>query len=132
MHIPSLKVDMQTSSTGPGAPVEATSRASANHPQRCAFALAELIDAFMASYAGPDRGIGTRLTFWHADLRRAQRSKARIDYELRANDDTVLIVPTTSEFTVGACIVLSGYADGPSRAHFSFVRAQLEPSDRCQ
>ena len=60
------------------------------------------------------------------------RSKARIDYELRANHGTVLIVQTTSEFPVGACVMLSGYADGPSRTHFSFGRAQLEPSDRCQ
>lgn len=60
------------------------------------------------------------------------RSKARIDYELRANDGTILIVQTTSEFPVGACVILSGYADGPSRTHFSFGRAQLEPSDRCQ
>ena len=60
------------------------------------------------------------------------RSKPRIDYELRANDGTVLIVQTTSEFPVGACVELSGYADGPSRTHFSFGRAKLEPSDRCQ
>ena len=60
------------------------------------------------------------------------RSKTRIDYELRANDGTVLIVQTTSEFPVGACVMVSGYADGPSRTHFSFGRAQLEPSDRCQ
>lgn len=60
------------------------------------------------------------------------RSKARIDYELQANDGTVLIVQTTSDFPVGACVMLSGYADGPSRTHFSFRRAQLEPSDQCQ
>jgi hypothetical protein len=56
----------------------------------------------------------------------------RIDYELRTNDGTLLIVQTTSEFPVGTCVKLSGYADGPSRTHFSFRRAQLEPSDRCQ
>jgi hypothetical protein len=60
------------------------------------------------------------------------RSKARIDYELRTNDGTLLIVQATSEFSVGTCVALSGYADGPSRTHFSFGRAQLEPSDECQ
>jgi hypothetical protein len=61
------------------------------------------------------------------------RSRAvRIDYELRANDGTLLIVQATSEFPVGACVMLSGYADGPSRTHFSFGRAQLEPSDECR
>jgi hypothetical protein len=60
------------------------------------------------------------------------RSKARIDYELRANDGTLLIVQSTSEFAIGACVMLSGYADGPSRTHFSFGRAQLKSSDRCQ
>lgn len=60
------------------------------------------------------------------------RSKARIDYELRADDGTILIAQTTSDFPVGACVMLSGHADGPSRTHFSFGRAQLEPSDRCQ
>ena len=60
------------------------------------------------------------------------RGKTRIDYELRANDGTLLVVQATSEFPVGACVMLSGYADGPSRTHFSFGRAHLEPSDRCQ
>jgi integrase len=57
-------VDTQTSSMGQGAPVEATSRATPNSPQRRSFTLAELVDAFMANYAGGDRGIGTRLAFW--------------------------------------------------------------------
>lgn len=60
------------------------------------------------------------------------RSKARVDYELLANDGTLLIVQATSEFPVGACVTLSGYADGPSRTHFSLGRAQLEPSDQCR
>jgi hypothetical protein len=60
------------------------------------------------------------------------RTRARIDYELRTDDGTILIVQATSEFPVGACVALSGYADGPSRTHFSVGRAQLEPSDRCQ
>jgi hypothetical protein len=60
------------------------------------------------------------------------RSAARVDYELRANDGTILIVQATSEFPVGACVTLFGYADGPSRTHFSFGRAQLEPSDQCR
>ena len=59
-------MDTQTSNTGPGAPDEAPSRALTNRPQRRVFTLAELIDAFMANYAGHDRGIGTPLSFWHA------------------------------------------------------------------
>jgi integrase len=57
-----------TSKTGPGAPHEAPSRASTNSPNRRAFTLAELIDAHMAAYAGPDRGIATRLAFWKTAL----------------------------------------------------------------
>jgi len=60
------------------------------------------------------------------------RSAARIDYELRAEDGRVLIVQTTSDFPVGACVTVSGDADGPSRTHFSFGRAKLEPSDQCR
>jgi len=59
------------------------------------------------------------------------RARPRIAYELRANDGTLLIVQAASDFPVGACVVLSGYADGPSRTHFSFGRARLEPSDEC-
>lgn len=59
-------MDTQTSMTGQGAPDEATSRATPNRPERRAFTLAEIIDALMASYAGPDRGIDTRLAFWSA------------------------------------------------------------------
>jgi len=59
------------------------------------------------------------------------RVRPRIAYELRANDGTLLIVQATSDFPVGACVALSGYADGPSRTHFSFGRAALEPSDQC-
>lgn len=57
---------MTTSSTGPGAPDEASCRASTKSPSRRAFSLAELADAFMASYTGADRGIGTRIAFWTA------------------------------------------------------------------
>lgn len=60
------------------------------------------------------------------------RTTARIGYELRADDGTVLIVQTTSDFPVGACVAVSGYADGPSRTHFSFGRATLAASDQCQ
>ena len=59
------------------------------------------------------------------------RARPRIAYELRANDGALLIVQATSDFPVGACVVLSGYADGPSRTHFSFGQARLEPSDQC-
>lgn len=64
----SLQVDTQTSSTGQGAPDEATSRATSNGPERRSFTLAEIIDGFMASYTGADRGIVTRLAFWKSSL----------------------------------------------------------------
>src|SRR5262245_17566707 len=60
------------------------------------------------------------------------RSRPRVDYELRANDGSVLIVQAAMEFPVGACVSLSGYADGPSLTHFSFGRAELEASDQCR
>jgi hypothetical protein len=47
-------VETNESSTGQGAPVEATSRPSTNAPGRRAHTLAEVLDAFMASYAGAD------------------------------------------------------------------------------
>src|SRR5215510_12874994 len=59
------------------------------------------------------------------------RAGPRIAYELRAKDGTLLIAQAASDFPVGACVALSGYADGPSRTHFSFGRARLEPSDQC-
>ncbi|HSD42255.1 MAG TPA: site-specific integrase [Burkholderiales bacterium] len=61
-------MDTQTSSTGQGAPDEATSRATSNGPERRSFTLAEIIDGFMASYTGADRGIVTRLAFWKSSL----------------------------------------------------------------
>jgi len=60
------------------------------------------------------------------------RSASRIDYELRTKDGTLLVVQTSTEFPVGTCVALSGYADGPSRTHFSLGRAQLSPSDACE
>jgi hypothetical protein len=60
------------------------------------------------------------------------RSTARFDYELRTNDGTLLIVQSESAFEVGACLAVTGYADGPSRTHYSLGRARLERSDRCE
>ena len=63
-------MDTETGNTGQqGAPIEAACRALENSPRTPrAFALAELIDAFMAGYAGPDRGITGRLAYWRDAL----------------------------------------------------------------
>lgn len=67
-------MDTETGNTGQGAPAGATSRASTNSPRTAprAYTLAELIDAFMAAYAGADRGIGARLAYWSQALGHAE------------------------------------------------------------
>jgi hypothetical protein len=52
-------------------------------------------------------------------------------YELLTNDGEILLVQSESEFALGTCVALSGYADGPSRTHYSLGRARLESSDGC-
>lgn len=56
--------------TGQGAPATVTSSTVAKSPTAAsrAYTLAELIDAFMATYAQADRAIGGRLAFWHRTL----------------------------------------------------------------
>src|SRR5262245_46960449 len=51
------------------------------------------------------------------------RTTPYIHYELRTNDGRTLLVQSEVDFGLGACIALSGYADGPSRTHYSLGRA---------
>jgi hypothetical protein len=42
--------------------------------------------------------------------------QSRIDYQLQVGDGSILIVQTTPEFPVGACVTLFGHADGPGQS----------------
>jgi integrase len=62
-------VETTTGNTGQGAPAAVASSTAANVPSAArAYTLAELIDAFMASYTAADRSIGGRLDFWRRSL----------------------------------------------------------------
>lgn len=63
-------METKATSTGQGAPVTVTSSTTTNNPTATSrvHTLAELIDAFMATYAGADPSIGSRLTFWQRTL----------------------------------------------------------------
>lgn len=52
-------------------------------------------------------------------------------YQIRAQDGTLHILANESEFQVGDCVRFSGYADGPSRTHWSRGRTTLERSNDC-
>lgn len=53
-------------------------------------------------------------------------------YQVRANDGTLLVLQSDVALPVGACIAISGYADGPSMTHWSFGRAKVEQSAGCK
>lgn len=53
-------------------------------------------------------------------------------YQIRAKDGTLHIAATESEFEVGSCVSFSGYADGPSRTHWSRGRVKVERSNECE
>jgi len=52
-------------------------------------------------------------------------------YEIRAADGTLHIVGSRATFEIGSCVAFSGYADGPSRTHWSVGRVTLERSTNC-
>src|SRR6267143_3584786 len=52
-------------------------------------------------------------------------------YEIRSKDGTVHIAQYDTEFEVGSCIEFSGFADGPSRTHWSRNRISMQRSDKC-
>ena len=50
----------------------------------------------------------------------------RYIFEVKASDGTTHIVGTQTAFSVGDCISFEGYADGPSRTHWSTGRVTVE------
>lgn len=59
------------------------------------------------------------------------RYPGRIRYEIRGNDGTLHILSSDFPVEVGACVAFAGFADGPSRTHWSFGRVRLERSKNC-
>ncbi len=59
------------------------------------------------------------------------RTPNRVDYHIQGSDGTLHIMSSTVAFPKGACIAWTGYADGPSRTHWSFGRVRMEKSDKC-
>ncbi|MCE2999643.1 MAG: hypothetical protein ACK59Y_10560 [Betaproteobacteria bacterium] len=53
-------------------------------------------------------------------------------YQIQKNDGTLLVLQSEARIPTGACIVISGYADGPSMTHWSFGRTKVGPSDGCK
>jgi hypothetical protein len=47
-------------------------------------------------------------------------------YQVRALDGTMHLIQSEGEFAVGSCVAFSGYADGPSRTHWSRGRVQVK------
>ena len=74
-------MDTTQANTGQGAPAEVTSRTFANRPHAAprAFTLGQIIDAFMAGYAGHSRSIGSRLAWWLQTL--GDRPAAEITHD---------------------------------------------------
>ena len=61
-----------------------------------------------------------------------QRYPGRIQYQIRGNDGTLHILSSDVPFEVGSCVAFAGFADGPSRTHWSFGRVTLlEGSKGC-
>src|SRR5438067_959127 len=52
-------------------------------------------------------------------------------YQIRAKDGTLHILANKVEFQIGDCVAFSGYADGPSRTHWSSGRTTLVRSTDC-
>jgi len=53
-------------------------------------------------------------------------------YEVRDTEGTLHIVTYESEFDVGNCVTLTGYAEGPSRTHWSKERIKVSRSEECR
>ena len=64
MHKPEPESGYDDKQYGAGRPGGVTSSTTAQAQGRRVFTLAQLIDAFMAAYSGPDRAIGSRLAYW--------------------------------------------------------------------
>ena len=59
------------------------------------------------------------------------RTSHTFHYQIRSSDGTLHIVASETDFEVGACVEFSGFADGPSRTHWSLGRATLKRSNDC-
>jgi hypothetical protein len=59
------------------------------------------------------------------------RTAGRVVYQIRDADGALHVVSTERDFEVGSCVRWAGYADGPSRTHWSMGRVQVEKSDEC-
>lgn len=62
----------------------------------------------------------------------AVESPHHFHYQIRDKDGTLHIVGSEVRVKVGSCVAFSGYADGPSRTHWSLSRVMLERSLNCQ
>lgn len=58
-------------------------------------------------------------------------SPTRFVYEVESTDGTLHIVSAHELFPVGSCVSWAGFADGPSRTHWSMGRVEVKPSDMC-
>ncbi len=56
---------------------------------------------------------------------------AQFHYRIRDSAGVEHIVGAKEDFPFGACVRVEGYADGPSRTHWSYGRVTLTPSEEC-
>lgn len=65
------------------------------------------------------------------DPPKIEGSPTRFRYEVQSADGTLHIVSTDDSFPVGSCVSWAGFADGPSRTHWSMGRVEVQRSDMC-
>ena len=61
----------------------------------------------------------------------ATPTPGKFHYQIRAKDGTLHLLANDAAFDIGTCVTFSGYADGPSRTHWSFGRTTLVRSADC-
>jgi hypothetical protein len=60
------------------------------------------------------------------------RYPGRIQYQIRSSDGTLHVLSSDIPFEIGSCVAFAGFADGPSRTHWSFGRVtSIELSKNC-
>ena len=59
------------------------------------------------------------------------RTPRTFHYQVRSSDGTLHIIGSEAEHEIGSCVAFSGFADGPSRTHWSSRRVTLEKSTNC-
>ena len=72
---------------------------------------------------------GKSMSFSNAP--KIEGAPARYVYEVQSADGTLHIVSTRETFPVGSCVSWTGFADGPSRTHWSMGRVEVRRSDMC-